>query len=45
MDVVAHLCNSLRARWDAYEPQNATIYEQMPNHMVDFVESLQRQAQ
>jgi hypothetical protein len=45
MDVVAHLCSSSRARWDAYVPQNATIYEQMPNHIVDFIESLQGQAQ
>jgi hypothetical protein len=45
MDVVAHLCNSSRARWDAYDPGNATIYEQLPNHIVDFIESLQGHAQ
>ena len=41
MEVVAHLCNSAKARWDAYDPQHATIYEQAPGHIAEFIESLQ----
>jgi hypothetical protein len=30
----------IKARWDAYDPRNATIYEHLPDRIVEFIESL-----
>jgi len=41
MEMAAHLCSSSKARWDAYDPHDATVYQQLPDHILDFIESLQ----